>query len=177
MSKPLYLVDTNVFIRLEPGDLYDKDCFPNPYNLFINLIEEGKIISLDKVKEELQDNFFVNKYPKIFKKFSTLDTRETYQDLQDKYPEYFNHYVNKKPNSADPFLITYAYHNKLCIVTQEEFQKSNPKQKNYKIMTLCEKLSAVCIDNNYLKRNINKYKRGFGCICFSELIRIENNKL
>lgn len=82
MSKPLYLVDTNVFIRLEPGDLYDKDCFPNPYNLFINLIEEGKIISLDKVKEELQDNFFVNKYPKIFKKFSTLDTRETYQDLK-----------------------------------------------------------------------------------------------
>lgn len=173
MNKPVYLIDTNVFIRFESGDIYDKECFPEVFDLFLKLIEEGKIISLDKVKDELKESVFVDKYSHIFKESVTVDVYETYVKLREQYPEYFDYYAKDKSWSADPFLIMYAYHNNLCIVTQEEFQNSNPSKKNYTIMTLCEKLGAVCIDNNNLKGNINTYKEGFGCICFSELIRIE----
>lgn len=39
MNKPVYLIDTNVFIRFESGDIYDKECFPEVFDLFLKLKE------------------------------------------------------------------------------------------------------------------------------------------
>lgn len=177
MSNPKYLIDTNIFVRFQSGQQYDKSCFPTHFENFIKLIENGEAISIDKVKNELNDDFFSTEYEDIFMPSITNDLSETYNNLRSKYPDYFNYYSLENPEDADPYLITYAYHNDLCIVTQDEFhstQSRNSTIRNMNIPTLCDLLGAVCIDNKDNKDKINEYKSGFACICFTELIRIEN---
>lgn len=171
-----YLIDSSIFVKFENGQQYDKSCFPTQFNNFIKLLEDGTAISIDKVKEEVNDDFFCVDYKDIFKDSITQDISETYNVLRNKFPEYFNRYAVENPDEADPYIITYAYHNDLCIVTQDEFQSTNNRNLNrnkFNIPTMCEALGGICIDNKDKKENITQYKQGFGCICFTELIRIE----
>lgn len=176
MSNSKYLIDTSVFVRFQKGQQYDKSCFPTHFKNFIRLIEEGTIISIDKVKNELNDEIFCKQYGECFKDSIDNEISDTYNSLRSKFPDYFNSYALDNPDDADPYIITYAYHNKLCIVTQDEYQYSasrNSTINKYSIPTLCEALGGVCVDNKDKKENINKYTDGFGCICFSELVRLE----
>lgn len=176
MNNTKYLIDTNIFVRFQSGQQYDKSCFPIHFNNFLKLLENSSAISIDKVKDELNDEFFCNEYPDIFKDSINSEISETYNILRNKQPEYFNNYAIENPNDADPYLITYAYHYDLCIVTQDEFQSTanrNLSIKKYNLPTICEALGGICIDNKEKKENINQYDKGFGCICFTELIRKE----
>jgi hypothetical protein len=171
-----YLIDTNVFVRFQIGQQYDQTCFPVQFNNFLKLLDDEIAISIDKVKDELNDDFFCVNYDSIFKESITDDMSETYNDLRTKMSDYFNEYTLNNPHDSDPYLITYAYHNDLCIVTQDEYQATvniNDNIKKYNIPTICEKLGAICVDNKDNKDNVNKYESGFGCICFTELIRKE----
>jgi len=171
-----YLIDTNIFVRFQSGQQYDKDCFPVHYKNFLRLLDEGLAISLDKVRDELDDDFFTNEYKDIFKPSISNEITDTYNLLRSKFPEYFNTATQEHPDDADSFLITYAYHHNMCIVTQDEFQSTQTisiNTKEYNIPTLCEALEGICIDNKDRKENIGQYKSGFGCICLSELIRLE----
>ena len=168
-----YLIDTNVFIRFQSGQQYDKSCFPTHYSNFLKLLDEGIAVSIDKVKKELDDEFFCLEYKDIFKQSINNDISDTYNDLRSKYPDYFNTSALESPDDADAYLITYAYHNNLCIVTQDESLSSSGNLKKYNIPTIVEDLGAICVDNKDKKSNINKYSDGFGCICLTELIRLE----
>lgn len=171
-----YLIDTNVFLRFDSGQLYDKECFPTQYSNFLKLLDDGVAISIDKVKDELDDEFFTIEYEDIFKNSISNEITDTYNALRRKHSDYFNHYALENPTDADPYIITYAYHNNLCIVTQDEYQSSSLRglsPEKYTIPTICEQLDAPCVDNKDLKDNINQYSEGFGCICLTELIRIE----
>lgn len=177
MSSAKYLIDSSVFIRFAIGQEYDKTCFPIQYEKFLKLLDEGIAISIDKVKSEVDDDFFCREYKDVFKPSINNDITDTYNDLKMKYPDYFNSRALDSPDDADAYLVTYAYHNNLCIVTQDEFQSTvnqNLDQKKYSIATLCQLLGATCIDNKNNRHNINQYDSGFGCICFTELIRLEN---
>ena len=176
MSKTKYLLDTNIFVRFQSGQQYDRNCFPIHFNNFLKLLDEGIAISIDKVKAELSDEFFTREYRDIFVDSITGDISDTYNKLRNKYPDYFNSYALENPDDADPYLITYAYHNDLCIVTQDEYQSAssiNLNSKKLNIPTISEALGAICVDNKDKKENINKYESGFGCICLTELIRLE----
>ena len=176
MNTPLYIIDTNVFIRFQKGQQYDKDCFPVHYKNFLKLLDEGKAISIDKVQDELDDEYFTKEYNDIFKPSITNEITESYNLLRSKFPEYFNTQATQHPHDADSYLITYAYHHNLCIVTQDEYQSTQTislNTKDYNIPTLCQALEATVIDNKDRKENTGKYKSGFGCICLTELIRIE----
>ena len=176
MNNTKYLIDTNIFVRFQSGQQYDQSCFPVHFENFIKLLEDGNAISIDKVKNELNDDFFCKEYEDIFKESITNEIATTYNLLKSKQPEYFNTYEIENPNDADPYLITYAYHHDLCIVTQDEFQSTSNRNlsiRKYNIPTICEELGAICIDNKDKKDNINQYEKGFGCICFTELIRKE----
>lgn len=177
MNSPKYLIDTNIFVRFQSGQQYDKNCFPTHYNNFVKLLEDGTAISIDKVKEELNDELFCKEYCDCFKDSIDNEITETYNILRSKFPDYFNSYSLENPNDADPYIITYAYHHNLCIVTQDEYQPTanmNSVINKFSIATLCEALGGVCVDNKDMKGNINEYSSGFGCICFTELVRIEN---
>lgn len=52
---PLYVLDTNVFIQAH-RDTYPLDVATSYWNTVKNLAEEGKIISIDKVKAEIDRN-------------------------------------------------------------------------------------------------------------------------
>ncbi|RAP47704.1 MAG: hypothetical protein BZ135_01620 [Methanosphaera sp. rholeuAM6] len=176
MSNAKYLIDTNIFVRFQSGQQYDKNCFPIHYENFLKLLDDGIAISIDKVKNELDDEFFSKEYKEIFKPSITNDITDTYNMLRSKHPDYFNNFALENPDDADPYIITYAYHNDLCIVTQDEYQSTSSRNLNwnkYNIPTLCETLDATCIDNKDKKENVGKYNGGFGCICLTELIRIE----
>lgn len=176
MNSPKYLIDTNIFLRFQSGQQYDKSCFPTHFDNFVKLLEEGTAISIDKVKDELDDELFCKEYKDCFKDSIDNEISETYNTLRSKYPDYFNSYALDNPNDADPYIITYAYHHNLCIVTQDEYQPTanmNSTINKYSIATLCETLGGVCVDNKDKKENINNYSNGFGCICFTELVRIE----
>ncbi len=174
MSNTKYLIDTNIFVRFQSGQQYDQACFPVQFNNFLKLLKNGSAISIDKVKDELNDDFFCTEYEDIFKQSITGDISETYNMLKNKQPEYFDTYALERPDDADPYLIIYAYHNDLCIVTQDEFQTtSNLSIRKYNLPTICEALGGTCIDNKDRKDNINGYDSGFGCICLTELIRKE----
>ena len=76
------------------------------------------------------DEFFCVEYKDIFKDSINSEISETYNILRNKQPEYFNYYAIENPNDADPYLITYAYHYDLCIVTQDEFQSTANRYLN-----------------------------------------------
>lgn len=176
MSDAKYLIDTNIFVRFQSGQQYDKTCFPIHYENFLKLLDDGIAISIDKVKDELDDEFFSKEYKESFKPSITNDISETYNTLRTKHPDYFNSYALDNPNDADPYIITYAYHNDLCIVTQDEYLSTSSRNldlNKYNVPTMSEMLGAVCIDNKEKKENIGQYDSGFGCICLTELIRIE----
>lgn len=176
MNNPKYLIDTSIFVRFQSGQQYDKKCFPTHYNNFIKLIENGTAISIDKVKYELNDEIFCKEYAYCFKDSIDNEITDTYNSLRLKYSDYFNTYALDSPDDADPYIITYAYHHNLCIVTQDEYQPTidmNSTLNKYSIATLCEALGGVCVDNKDKKENIDSYDSGFGCICFTELVRKE----
>lgn len=173
MNNAKYLIDTNIFVRFQSGQQYDQSCFPVQFNNFLKLLEDGCAISIDKVKDELNDDFFCNEYKDIFKDSITGDISETYNLLKSKQPEYFNTYALEKPDDADPYLIIYAYHYDLCIVTQDEFQSTDLSIRKFNLPTICEALGGMIVDNKDKKGNINQYDGGFGCICLTELIRKE----
>lgn len=177
MNKTKYIIDASVFMRFESGDVYDKACFPKHYDNFIKLLNKGVAISLDKVKNELikrrEGKEIYEKCENSFKPFYFEEFPETYEKLLGtEYSRYFEYYESNKPESADPFLVIYAYHHKICLVTQEKPKIKSPKMEKWRIPNICSKLGATCIDNEKL-RDINTYEAGFGCICFTELIRLE----
>lgn len=176
MKDVKYLIDTNVFLGFHEGAEYDKDCFPTHYKNFLKLLDDGTAISIDKVKDELDDEFYSMEYGDIFKESINNDIAETYNTLRAKIPDYFDTMTLENPFDADQYMLTYAYHYNLCIVTQDEYlstSKINPKIKHYNIPTICELLGATPIDNKDKKDNIGEYKSGFGCICLTELVRLE----
>jgi predicted DNA-binding protein (UPF0278 family) len=176
MSDAKYLIDTSIFVRFQNGEEYDKDCFPTHYNNFLKLLDKGIAISIDKVRDELEDDYFCEEYKEIFKASITNDITETYNTLRVKIPDYFKTQTLENPFDADLYLITYAYHNDLCIVTQDEYLSTsniNPNIKQYNIPTICELLGGTSIDNKDKKVNSGSYDKGFGCICLTELIKIE----
>ena len=176
MSTPKYLIDTNIFVRFQSGQQYDKECFPTHFNNFLKLLDDGVAVSIDKVKDELEDEFFSKEYEDIFLPSITNDISETYNKLRAKHPDYFNSTALENPNDADPYLITFAYHNDLCIVTQDEYQSTSSRNldlNKYNIPTLCETLGATIVDNKEKKENTGTFTGGFGCICLTELIKIE----
>ena len=49
MNTVKYLIDTNIFVRFQNGQQYDKECFPTHFNNFLELLDDGIAISIDKV--------------------------------------------------------------------------------------------------------------------------------
>lgn len=174
MTNTKYLIDTNVFVRFQEGQQYDQSCFPVHYKNFLGLLDDEIAVSIDKVKDELNDDVFCEKYGNIFRESISNEISETYNDLRLKFPDYFDRYTLENPEDADPYLVTFAFHHNLCIVTQDEFQSSAGRiLKELNVPTLCERLGGVCVDNKEKMENRNSYSSGFGCICLTELIRIE----
>lgn len=149
----MYLVDTNFFIQAHRA-IYPIGVFTSFWAKVKELAEAGKIISLDKVKNELYihedqiKNWCASNLPDDFFKDSTIAIDE-YQAIAKWANSMAHHYRSTAisgflaPNLADPWLVAYALKEGLSIVT---YEKSEPQgKKRIKIPEVCNQFGV-----NYL---------------------------
>jgi hypothetical protein len=125
----LYLTDSNFFIQAHRVS-YPLDVATSFWNKVQKLANEGKIISIDKVRSEIYNNedelkkWIENNLPKnFFKDTSTL--LDTYNKVTSWAMSMNNQYVKKAIDEfldaevADAWLISYSIQNPVTIITHE----------------------------------------------------------
>jgi hypothetical protein len=93
------------------------------------------------------------------------------EEIEELFTDWY-HFQDDNPNPwADNELVAYAKAYGIILVTQESY---NPTayEKNYKIVTVCEKLGAYCNTKYYHSKESN-LNTSFQCIDFVELSKRE----
>ncbi|MEG8945626.1 DUF4411 family protein [Rosettibacter firmus] len=162
-----FIVDSNFFIQSHRVT-YPLDVATTFWEKVKKLFNEGKVISIDKVKDEIFNNddelkrwIEINLANEHFKTTETQEVVNKYTEVVNWANSKSNHYVLNAINEflqfekADAWLIAYAIAiNEGCqIVTQE---KSEPNRKS-KI-----KIPDVCNDFNIRYKNIIEMFRELG---------------
>lgn len=163
----IFILDTNFFIQSHRVN-YPLDVATTFWEKVKKLFEDGKVVSIDKVKDEIFKNddelkrwIEVNVDNECFKLTETNEVLNKYSEVVNWANSKSNHYVQNAINeflqfeNADAWLIAYALAiNEGCkIVTQE---KSEPNRKS-KI-----KIPDVCNDFNVQYKNIIDMFRELG---------------
>jgi len=163
----IYVLDSNFFIQAHRAN-YPLDVAVTFWEKVKQLANEGKIISIDKVKNELYDKndeleiWCKENLPKDFFKSSSDVITSTYPLVIEWANSRRDHFLEKAINEfldadeADAFLIAYVLfdnENKI-LVTQE---KSDPLQKSkIKIPDVCENLGVKSIDTIEMLRELEE---------------------
>jgi hypothetical protein len=136
---PLYVLDTNIFIQAHRST-YPLDIATSFWNLIKQLAEDEKIISIDKVKDEIEENedelndWIQANLPDGFFKDTNQGTVLSEYGLMAPWAESrADHYQRGAIDefldfyNADAWLVAYCKSTGHTLVTQEV---SNPNQKN-----------------------------------------------
>ncbi len=136
---PVYVLDSNFFIEAHRNN-YPLDVAIGFWNKVRQLAEEGKVISIDKVRREIYDkndaleDWCRNNLPKDFFKDTSVVMNEYAQvatwaiSKSEHYlPNALNEFLNA--DEADAFLVAYCLADPAnrCVVTQEI---SEPNRRN-----------------------------------------------
>lgn len=136
---PLYVLDSNIFIQAHRVS-YPLDIVTSFWNTLKRLAEEEKIISIDKVRDEIYNNedalkeWIDTNLPERF--FRTTEDQAILDEYrlmvpwaESKSDHYQRGAINEflDFNNADTWLIAYCKSTGATLVTQEV---SNPRQKN-----------------------------------------------
>ncbi len=176
MENAKYLMDTSVFNRRKSKDIYDEEAFPIHWRNFDYLVEQGLVISILEVKEELERKveifkFWVKDHEDIFK---PLDNNSVVlmNKINSDYPKLYEA-NNKKKSIADIPLVAFAKTHNLVLVTQESYNYNpDTNEKKYTIPTLCELEGAKCTVEN-CQTDYSDENYDFECIDFVELVKRE----
>jgi len=136
---PLYVLDTNVFIQAHRVS-YPLDIATSFWNVFSHLADEGKIISIDKVRDEIEQNddelkeWVESNLPNAFFKSTNVDDIFNEYALMAPWAESKSDHYQRGAidefldfENADAWLISYCKATGNTLVTQEA---SKPGQKN-----------------------------------------------
>lgn len=177
MENAKYLMDTSVLNRRKPKDMYDESAFPIHWKNFDTLVEQGIVISILEVKEELERTVeifedWVNDHEDIFR---PLDSQSTVvmSEINSRYPLLVEQ--NEKDNSiADIPLVSFAKVHNLILVTQESYN-FNPGmgERKIRIPTLCYLEGGKCTMESCDKEFDESIDYDFECIDFVELVKRE----
>lgn len=153
MADPI-LVDTNFFIQSHRS-YYPFDVFPSFWISVRDLARNGKIISIDKVKDEIYPyedkltDWCKNNLSTDFFKDSSIAVNE-YSNVVNYAHSRKDHYkqtaINEfcKDSNADTWLCSYALYKNLVLQTQET---SEPQRRNkIKIPDVCREFSVNTMD-------------------------------
>ncbi|MFT3740936.1 MAG: DUF4411 family protein [Breznakibacter sp.] len=159
----IYVLDSNFFIQAHRVS-YPLDIASSFWNKIKQLAEQGKIVSIDKVKNELYnkndalEDWCLRNLPKDFFK-DTSQLMASYGQVSawaiSKNSHYLPNAINEflDADEADAFLVTYALMDKAnrIIVT---YEISNPNQKNkIKIPEPCNELGiSYCNTMDMLRK-------------------------
>lgn len=161
-----YVVDSNFFIESH-RERFPLDIVTGFWNQVSRLAQEEKIISIDKVKDEIFENddeltkWIKNNMPDTFFYGTTKDDRviEEYRKVVTWAYSQSHHYKTKaldeflEYDRADAWLVAYCSAKNLMLVTQEI---SNPYRKN-KIQ-----LPDACTPQGVQTLNMNELFRRLG---------------
>lgn len=159
----VYILDSNFFIQAHRV-YYPLDVVPSFWNIIRDLAEQGVIISIDKVKNELFKNdddlkaWCETNLPASFFKDSS-EVLSEYSSVVSWAVSRNDHYLQKAidefldADEADAWLTSYALANGNVIVTHEV---SNPNQKNkIKIPEACNQFGVQFINTIDMFRQLN----------------------
>ena len=186
MYSPKYVVDTNVILARTNHREYDETVFPIHRKNFDKLVDEGIIISIKTVENEIENLVEKNTYneeiltwvknhSQMFKLPEDNKYMEETINIKNKLPGYFEYYERK--SNADAYLVVYAKAYNLILVTQEIPNTTDPKPnkfKKLKIPTACKKLGGYYRCGLDVTSDIDPDQTSFQCINFVELARREN---
>jgi hypothetical protein len=160
-----FLLDSNVFIQAHRM-YYPFDVFPSFWDKLIELSNNGKIFSIDKVKKELCDNpneddlsiwcnqtinstFFCDSSASIDKYMLIAKWTNEHKLFQQNAKDEF-----LATDLADPWLIAYALKNDCIIVTNET---SQPNRKNkIKIPEPCDEFGVQYMSPIQMLRDLKE---------------------
>ncbi len=162
---PLYVLDTNTFIQAYRAH-YPIDVIPSFWNKLKQLFENNKIISIDKVKDEIYKNddslkvwIETNLNETIFHDSQTNEILDEYRKLSvwtaSRSSQIQMRAINEFLDStnADAWLIAYCMHTGDTIVTQEV---SAPLSRSkIKIPDVCSVFNIKYINTIQLLRELN----------------------
>lgn len=142
-DKAIYVIDTCSLIAM--AETYPKDVFPGVWDKIDELIDQGIIVSVEDVHEELaskDDDVYqwANVRIQIFKDLddsvqqSAIEILQTHSNLLD---------LKNNKSSADPFLIATARVYGGVVVTEEDFSGGHHRSK---IPDVCRDYGIQCID-------------------------------
>lgn len=127
----LYVLDSDTFIQAHRSH-YPIDVFPNFWEKLKQLASENKIISIDKVKNEIYENedvlkdwIQINLDDNIFHTTQTQEVLSEYRKVvnwaNSKSSQYMPNAINEflDNDNADAWLIAFCLYNGHTIVTQE----------------------------------------------------------
>ena len=152
MQSPIYVLDANVFI--EAARRYYAFQFDSPFweNL-IRLYDEGRIISIDRVKNEIQKgkdelaDWVSNDFHAAFVSTDDDEVISSYAQIMNWVYNQDQYTIAAKAefaNSPDGWLIAYALAKGCIIVTHESFSKD--AKKRVLIPNVCKHFGIECID-------------------------------
>jgi hypothetical protein len=172
-----YVVDSSVILRRTKHDIYEHESFPIHWDNFDKLIQEGIIISVPLVKDEINNHpkRKLLDWPKLNDLiFQNLDDNVVNASniLSSRFEEWYEFNKEEDKPWADPQLIAFAMAYNIALVTQEGWNPNATEEHNYKIPTICSKLGAYCRINNKESEDVDQ-TTPFQCIDFFELIKRE----
>jgi len=171
-----YIVDSSAVLSFSKYDRYEKEYFTPLWNSFDKKVQEGTIAATDKVYGELifkDDDIKVwaESNKNIFE-IPSPEVNRVSNILKNKFPKWYEYQINR-PKSADMELICFAKYHEKVLVTQEGWNFTNKREKEFKIPTICSKIGAYCHIGK-VKDDKSKISNGFQCIDLLELIKREN---
>jgi hypothetical protein len=164
---PLFILDSSFFIQAHRAS-YPLDIFPGFWNKMKTLAENGVIISIDKVKDEIFTNddelktWIANNLPvHIFKDTQNIQVLNCYKQVIQWAQSRSSQYVQRAIadfmalNSADAWLVAYAASlNEECFLVTQEVSAPGSKSSI--------KIPDVCIAFNIHYLNIIEMFRRIG---------------
>src|ERR1035437_1654173 len=161
----VYVLDSNFFIQAHRAN-YPLDVALGFWNKVQQLAKEGKIISIDKVKNEIFKNeddlkkWCEKNLPKDFFK-DTKTVLDSYSQIVSwavsKNNQYNQNALNEFLNAeeADAWLISYAHTHKLTIITQELSQPES--KRKVKIPDVCIHFGIPFINTIEMFRELREH--------------------
>ncbi|MCB9325858.1 MAG: DUF4411 family protein [Lewinellaceae bacterium] len=160
----IYVLDANFFIQAHRF-YYPFDVFKSFWTKIKSLANENKIISIDKVKDEiyrnedsltewcvanLPDGFFkssddcINSYSTVVNWANSMNSQYT--------PRALNEFL--EADIADPWLVAYGHKNNCTVITYEKMNWQ--KKSKVFIPEACEHLEVLCFDTIAMLRELGE---------------------
>lgn len=162
MSAPVFLLDTSVFTQAARS-YYAFDIAPSFWKAILTHARNGKIISIDRVKEEIDQgkdqltSWLNDHFTPYIQSTNTKDVADCYGKIISwsfDQPRFTIAEKNKfaDANNADAWIVSFAKAKNLIVVTEE---KSSPESKKIKIPDVCYAHRISSINTFELMRKLN----------------------